>query len=394
MRKMSHRSKMALEQLEDLEMPSSSRFQEDLGCKDTLDNDDNSSQASEISITDILQKKEQKRLAAEEAKERAEVIPLLLMHAYHLPGYTWKQDLWQYLSNNHPLFGIWWHHRHHPLGAGVRTVSLISSILFGLAVTNIIYLAFVFTQYDPDKEYIAISTNITQTGLQQDLDAAVPSLSVTTGNIALWTVGSLIHGFYDNTIWALAACTCMIKEGTRSEIQEEKLRRYRSRGTFLVNLATIVVVAIATFACMLRAAISADDVETTTIVSSHLLVHGELQKIEETKTIEFRDYEFVVSYLVELLLNYLIYYPLVGIVLFSGMLDCCGRFPIFGGRPYELKQLQEELEGESDVEDGVEVAWSDEGKDDSSTRSIETKDLENVETEIDDSEARSKPRYS
>lgn len=367
-------------EMEDVEMPSSKK---DLECKVTADEDDASSQASDDeSLTDILEKKEQERAEAEEARERAEFVPPLLMHAYHLPGYNWKQDWWQYLANNHPLFGIWCHHRHHPLKAGVRIASLFGSALFGLALTNIIYLAFVFTQTDPDKEYIVLTTNITQTGLQADLDAAVSTLSVTTGNIALWTVGSLIHGFYDNTIWALAACSCMVKEGSRSEMKEERLRRYQSTGAFFVNVATIVVVAIATFACMLRAAMNADETGNTEIVASHQLVHGEFQKMEANKGIAFQDYEFVVSYLVELLLNYFIYYPLVGTLLFSGCLNCFGRFPVLGGRAYEMKQLREKSDREMDIEEGVEVEWKDEDEDkdgESSTNSVDTPDPDEVQ---------------
>ena len=137
----------------------------------------------------------------------------------------------------------------------------------------------------------------------------------------------------------------------------------------------------------------ADETGSTKIVASHQLVHGEFQKIEQNKGVDFQDYEFVVSYLVELLLNYLIYYPLVGVLLFSGLLNCCGRFPVLGGRPYEIKQLKDKSELDSDLEEGVEVEWNDEGEksDDgwSSTSSVDTPDLEDVE--VDSSEQLHQP---
>lgn len=361
---------------------------DDLECKPTEDDDDDASATSGLSLTSILHRKELLARLTEtletmprelrdeavdrfereavDAQERALYVRPLLMHSYHLPGYNWRQDWWQYITNNHPVFGICFHHRHHPLGVKVRIASLIGSVLFGLAVTNIIYLAFVFTEYDPEQEYFSVTTNITKTGWQDDFDQTVSSISVTSGNIALWTVGALLHGFYDNCIWALAACSCLVQEGSRRRMQQERLQRYRSSGAFLVNIATIGVVALATFGCMLRAAITADEEGSTEIVSSHELVHGELQKIEQNRGVDFQDYEFVVSYLVELLLNYLVYYPLVGTVLFSGVLNCCGRlnvqFPVLGGRPFELKQLERsdsDLD-ESDLEEGIEVEWNDE----------------------------------
>ena len=91
---------------------------------------------------------------------------------------------------------------------------------------------------------------------------------------------------------------------------------------------------------------------------------------------DFKDYEFVVSYVVELLLSYIVYYPLVGMLLFSGVLNCCGRFPLLGGRPYEIKQLQEKSDSERDVEEGVEVEWKEEDtkEAESTTGSTDTPD--------------------
>jgi hypothetical protein len=84
----------------------------------------------------------------------------------------------------------------------VRIASLIGSVLFGLAVTNIIYLAFVFTDTDYDKAYVDVTDyvnfNMTSTGYEQ-IDQNVQALSVTNSNIALWTIGATLHALYDNT---------------------------------------------------------------------------------------------------------------------------------------------------------------------------------------------------
>ena len=74
-----------------------------------------------------------------------------------------------------------------------------------------------------------------------------------------------------------------------------------------------------------------------------------------------QQYQFFVSYLVELVLTYLIYYPIEGLILFSGIVSCgiFGRLAITGGRPYEIKKLKEEQrrqDDDDDIEDqGIEV---------------------------------------
>ncbi|CAB9496657.1 expressed unknown protein [Seminavis robusta] len=322
------------------------------------------------------------QLTAEERKERDAVVPYLLMHAYHLPeNHTWRQDMWQYLTNNHPIFGICLHHRFHPLSWKIRVVTLLGSMLFGLALTNIIFLLFVFTDQDETFEMsvFEFETNLTRTGLNSDLDDTVSSISVTTGNIVLWTVGALIHSIYDNTIWSLAACTCCTlhssggQEGD-SQDWDRRVRRYRSTGSFLVMVSVVLVTAIASFAVMLRAALEADqeiDVSSLNITSSvdsdndgPNILESPTQVQEQLESVyyyeqDFADYSFVVSYLVELILSYLIYYPIFGAILFSGCLTC-GRFPVIGGRPYELRQLerlaqQAKEEAEEVMEEGVEV---------------------------------------
>ena len=321
----------------------SSRSRQELQAQATAESEsseDNCSQESDEEYTE---------------EEHQNIASLLLMHAYHLPGNSWTQDLWQYLTNNHPILGICLHHRLHPLSWKMRVAYLIGSILFGLALTNIVYLVFVFVSEDDafDKEYITLETNATRTGLYKDFDDTVSSLSVTNGNIVLWTVGALIHGLYDNTIWALATCQCCGKPNGKKD-----LRKTSITGSFLIMLSVVVVSAVASFAVMLRAALDADSTTTTTnvtspnIMDSHNQVHAQFEVLHQR---EFQDYEFILSYFVELVLSYVVYYPVAGVVLFSGITSC-GRFPILGGRPYEIRQALEAHE-EDDLEQGVEVAW-------------------------------------
>lgn len=348
-------------------------------------------------------------------KERHQdlLIPYLLRHAYHLPGYNWYQDWWQYMTNNHPVLGIFLHHKHHPLNWKIRAISLVGSMLLGLALTNFVYLAFVFVDHDSEQDLLKqqLLQNATLSTGNDQLDQVVGSVSVTTGNLVLWLVGAPIHGIYDSLAWALMGCGCC-----RFHNNESCWAKFwRTSGAFVVSLSMIGLVCLASFVSLLRAALEADediaitlnateleantnfnmtdifgnstddmffnnnnnnnnftmDQQPTGILDSNfttsapkildsgttiVIVQDELLTLVQEQ--DFENYKFVVSFFVELLLSYIIFYPLVGTLFFSGVLATCSNWPIFGGRPYEVQQSklakQSALEEEA-MEAGVEV---------------------------------------
>ena len=86
---------------------------------------------------------------AEGDPEENEIVQLLALQSYHLPGNNWIQDWWQYMSNNHPVFGICCHNKLHPIKGFTRIVALIGTITFGLAITNFCYVFFLWNpEYD------------------------------------------------------------------------------------------------------------------------------------------------------------------------------------------------------------------------------------------------------
>eukprot|EP00797_Seminavis_robusta_P003980 Sro1257_g256740.2 (173) ;mRNA; r:17871-18389 len=97
------------------------------------------------------------------------------------------------------------------------------------------------------------------------------------------------------------------------------------------------------------------DEEGPNIFESHTVVQSQLQDVYYSPQ-DFADYKFVVSYFVELVLSYLIYYPIAGTILFSGVLSC-GKWQVTGGRPYELQQLALQQQQIMEEEEGVEVEW-------------------------------------
>jgi hypothetical protein len=133
-----------------------------------------------------------------------------------------------------------------------------------------------------------------------------------------------------------------------------KLARYKSTGVFFVVLAVVLVTALATFVVALRAALNQED----TVNAQHDVhsygIHDDQVPLFQVE--QAHDYQFVLAYLIELLLNYFFYYFVVGTVLFSGLLTC-GRFPVLGGRPYELREAAAAA-ATAQPKERLEVEWN------------------------------------
>jgi hypothetical protein len=241
------------------------------------------------------------------------IIPALAMRCYHLPGNTYGQDILQYFRNNHPILSMFFHHVQHPIKFRMRALQLFGSVIFGLAVTNIIWLWLYFSNTDEDEPVVTIqigepsATDFTNTSTQQHFE-------ITRGMLLLWTVGGALHAIYDNTIWYISACVCCLSS--------THLDSYRKWGTNFIVTVVLTFTAIATLALLLRT--SAEE---------------EAQNVDDDvvqiKFYETYVYKFLISYATELVLALFIYYPVIALTLFSGVLGC-GKVPILGGRPYEV----------------------------------------------------------
>lgn len=247
--------------------------------------------------------------------DREQTIPALALRAYHLPGNDYCQDYRQYFSNNHPVLGICLHHNLHPVRFWMRIVILLGSIVFGLAITNVIWLWFFYVEQDTVLFVLSAS------------DGGVDSqqqVVVTKGMVILWTVGGVLHALFDNTIWFITACVCCLP-GQRFG----HLERYRRYGTYAVVMAVVVCAAIATLVIVIRAA-SGDGGSPVEDI--------DLQQVHDPSA-----FSFLASYGIELALSLFVYYFVFATILFTGILGC-GRIPILGGRPYEMTREQKRKE--------------------------------------------------
>ena len=267
------------------------------------------------------------------------IVPLLAMQAYHLPGNTWCQDWRQYMTNNHPVFGICCHHPLHPIGACTRIVALIGSVIFGLALTNFFYLFFLWNpEYNQDVITVLFGDD--------------QEYVLTTGMLLLWTVGGSIHAFYNLVMWHIAACVCCRTGGCC-----ESVACCPSLGKRLIRVFLLISVAFAVLVVLLRVGISHQEQDpdefvqksatNTTMNTTDTSRGGSINIVLgddewNLEVGEAQEFNFLVGYLVEMVLALFIYYPLGGTILFSGILGC-GCIPLLGGRPAEVAAEKKKL---------------------------------------------------
>jgi hypothetical protein len=290
------------------------------------------------------------------SQEEKELIAALGLRSYHLPGNNWCQDWLQYFANNHPIFGICCHHKGHPIGMRMRIINLFGSIVFGLCVTNVIWLWFLYSTEDANTALVTISSggfslggnNATNNATIINNDSIIVSgqgIQLTEGMVALWTVGGGLHALFDNTIWYVTACVCCLPGGSM-----ERLGRYRWCGSYMAIFAVVVFTACASFAVVLRASLDSNEQNVDLSDIGTAGINDDNIKLGQTD--DASAYEFMIGYGVELVLALLVYYQLVGTILFSGVL-VWGKIPVLGGRPYEV-MLEKRLAQASNKKDN---AW-------------------------------------
>jgi hypothetical protein len=275
------------------------------------------------------------------------LIPLLVRRSYHLPGNNWTADWIQWFRNNHILLGICLHHPLHPLETWERYLLLLSSISFGLAATSLVYQlyehypGFMAMPLLPDDNALAPITDLFQT-------------RITVGTLTLWTIGSLFHSLYDMLIWHVMACACCHPGGVL--YRPDRPAVYKNLGSYSLIPVIFTLLGTAAYLILLRATTEGnDDTDDTSSANQIDMDNGDnAYQQEELENIHWDDLEGVQSFSflfkssTELLLAWFVYFPIIGSVLFSGILGCNGKLPILGGRPRDVQLVQrEQLEHQS-----------------------------------------------
>jgi hypothetical protein len=171
--------------------------------------------------------------------------------------------------------------------------------------------------------------------------------TLTTGMLLLWTLGSSCHATYNLLQWHIAACACCRTGGMC-----EKQACCPSLGKHVLRVLVIVVISMAILIILTRVAITELEGQrdsqvraynsTTTAAGEDDSIHFFDDDGLKLDVHDVSEFEFLVGYLVEMVLALFVYYPIGGTILFSGCLGC-GRFPFLGGRPYEVRMEERKL---------------------------------------------------
>jgi hypothetical protein len=243
----------------------------------------------------------------------------LSKRSYHLPGNTFLQDLFMYVRNNHSVFGICCHHRLHPVTIRHRLVILMGSLSFGLTMTNVVYLLFLWGVMGPNVMHDDVAVSISL-GLDGDVVDAITTerdmqIDISRGMSILWTIGAACHSLFDLALWHMIACAYTDRKWCR---------------TFGWNLAVSIVMAsmaLTTFVALVRA-YEYGDVEDEI---------NDTEYIDERRGLQRADFRYMYGCLLELGISLFVYTPMIQLILFSGILGC-GVLPVFGGRFYTMRE--------------------------------------------------------
>jgi hypothetical protein len=195
-----------------------------------------------------------------------------------------------------------------------------------------VYLWFLLESKDGiDAEFLSLGlqANITLAGVSADIE----TVSVTNYQVFLWTVGSACHSAFDLSVWYISACA-MCKAGGMLESME----RFSHVGSYVVLIVVVITAIAASLAVILRASFNESEKEEL----------GDLKNVTLGGEIDFVDTEpssfrFLVTWSIEMALSLFVYNPIIGTILFSGILGC-GRLYFFGGRPRDVMLEKRENE--------------------------------------------------
>mmetsp|Transcript_2962 Transcript_2962/g.8616 ORF Transcript_2962/g.8616 Transcript_2962/m.8616 type:complete len:278 (-) Transcript_2962:1250-2083(-) len=231
--------------------------------------------------------------------EAAVIVQRLATRRYHLPGYSYWQDLVQFVLNNHTLLSFCCSHRLHPLTMQDRVFLLVGSMAFGLAATSGVYIWFYIWG-------------------RESLDLVVVEIPI--GLVA--SAAAVINSIFDLFLWYMQSCPCC-RPGALFDLDKKCYGKAwvwvgRHLAACLVGLSLLL----ASGAALVRYWVEADD--------------GDNNNNQENDEGGGHGFSFLISYAIECILSFFLFDPIIAFVLFSGVLGCF-RLPILGGRPWEMR---------------------------------------------------------
>lgn len=289
-----------------------------------------------------LPSKSQKKAARASRKERLLarkedfVIPLLARRSYHLPGNDWWADWRQWFCNNHILFGICLHHPLHPLEWWERLLALVASVSFGLVATNSVNEIYRYDRETMEEEVLSLL-----------------GFPISRGMILLWTFGGLFHSIFDIVIWKIMACSCCHPGGFFGKCCCSK--SFQNCGSYMLLPVIMMLLSLAAFMVLVRASRGSDEAAAAAAEYEQNAYNNNNNMGDDIQDggsdddfhVEWQNIDgagsffFLARYSVELMMAWFVYFPVIGTIMFSGILGC-GRLPVLGGRPKDIRLVEEE----------------------------------------------------
>jgi len=273
------------------------------------------------------------------------VVPLLVRRSFHLPNNTPHQDWIQWMKNNHIIFGICFHHPLHPIETWERLIVFSGSIAFALVATNMAYICDLFDgneiEFNPNHIIYSFTWGDGDDNgdygddlytMNNNNDTAIRTFNITYGMILLWTFGCTFHSIFDVLVWNVSACSCFQPGGFFGTTKIAQ--KCNDVGSYVLVPFVFALLTLGGYSSYLR------------VVN----VNMELEDTYEDDLVDtltrgiLGDYSFLIRFVIELILTWFVFFPLLSYILFKGWLDCqSGRIPLLGGRKYDKRVLEEQL---------------------------------------------------
>lgn len=191
----------------------------------------------------------------------------------------------------------------------------MASLAFGLAATCSVVLWF---HYEENRTF-------------DNLAFTIPLLryDVSVGMLALLLFSGPLHVVFDLSIYFLQACPPCRVNGLFEQYNFPAWHQqcWLWLGTHVAFLVTVGSMALAVNVALIRASI-ADDGDGVDI------------------TYKVQHYDFMLLYMLEVVVANFVVFPMGTFTVFSGVLGCCGRIPGLGGRPYQVRRHQRFLDSQ------------------------------------------------
>ena len=142
--------------------------------------------------------------------------------------------------------------------------------------------------------------------------------------IILAAAAAMSHATFDMVLWHITACACCHPGGRWGD--ENYSKKYKDCGSYALVPVILALWALAVFLVLIQAT---EEEEGDANEDMHINVH------------DWRSFAFLQFYAMELGLAWFVGFPIVGTLVFSGVLGCGGRLPVLGGRPRDVQRVEQ-----------------------------------------------------